>query len=86
MIKNFDYFVSFEDVLTVRHVPYDLRIYVNDVLRVKEFGLVDVSRQPLTRPIQNVSTRPQRIRIDIQTPCGAFNREFTFDPAFCQVR
>ena len=78
--------MSFNGILSEQHIPYDLRVYVNDRLRIEELGLINLTQQPITRPIQNKSTRPQRIRIDIQTPCGAFNREFVFDPAFCTVR
>jgi len=89
-----DYFVSFENELTEKHVPYDLRVYVNDRLRIEELGLIDLTHQPITRPIQNTSTRPQRIRIDVKTPCGAFSRVFVFYPSidpgsipcFCNIR
>ena len=86
MANNFDFLVIFEDTLTEQHVPYDLRIFVNNVLRINERNNIDLSHQPITRSIKNTSTRPQHIRIDIITPCGAFNRDFIFDPAFCVLR
>jgi hypothetical protein len=86
MTRKLDYLVVFENTLTDQHVPYDLRIFVNDILCIDERGNIDLSHQPITRPIKNSSARPQRIRIDITTPCGSFNREFVFDPAFCALR
>lgn len=86
MSRKLDYFVVLEDRLTDLHVPYNLRIFVNDVLRVKELNQIDLCHQPITRPIKNSSARPQRIRIDVCTPCGLINREFIFDPAFCGLR